>query len=121
MPGAPRRILIVDNDQDVLITLERILEGEGYQTTTAWSAHEALDLCARFDFDLLLVNEYISDVDANSLLLDLKQRQPKASRLVMFGRPDVRRKPPTHAVSPSVCKWEHGEVKAQVRTHLASA
>lgn len=37
MASDPIRILIVDDDEDVLIALERLLEGEGYATATAWS------------------------------------------------------------------------------------
>src|ERR1700746_1391037 len=44
MASDPIRILIVDDDEDVLIALERLLEGEGYTTATAWSGKEALVL-----------------------------------------------------------------------------
>jgi CheY-like chemotaxis protein len=38
MVSDPIKILIVDDDEQVLIELERLLESEGYSTTTAWGA-----------------------------------------------------------------------------------
>jgi CheY-like chemotaxis protein len=64
----PIKILIVDDDQDVLIELEHVLEDEGYSTTTAWSAQEALALSEKSHFDLLLVDEDLAEVNAHALL-----------------------------------------------------
>ena len=68
MGSDPIRILIVDDDEDVLIRLERLLEGEGYNTATAWSGKEALELSGKAKFDLLLVDEYLGDVETAKLL-----------------------------------------------------
>ena len=38
-----KRILIVDNDEKVLIALERALEQEGYDTETAWTLPDGLE------------------------------------------------------------------------------
>ena len=41
-------ILIVDDDEQVLIELERLLEDQGYNTTTAWSGRcTSLRTCAK--------------------------------------------------------------------------
>ena len=57
MASDPIKILIVDDDEEVLIELERLLEGEGYSTATAWSGREALALSDRLRFDLVLVRD----------------------------------------------------------------
>jgi len=44
MASDPIKILIVDDDERVLIELERLLESEGYSTATAWGGREALAL-----------------------------------------------------------------------------
>jgi two-component system, OmpR family, lantibiotic biosynthesis response regulator NisR/SpaR len=111
-------ILIVDDDEDVLIKLEHALETEGYQTATAWSGKEALSLSEETNFDLMLINEHISDTDLNWLVRELQRKQPRAMRLVMCSRPQENS---PAAGQPKVCKWEPGEVKAQVRSRLASA
>src|SRR6201987_6272177 len=73
MASDPIRILIVDDDEDVLIALERLLEGEGYATATAWSGREALALSKASRFDLLLVDERLGDVEAATLWEGLHQ------------------------------------------------
>jgi len=61
MASDPIRILIVDDDEDVLIALERLLEGEGYATITAWSARDAIVQTQESQFQILLVDENLGD------------------------------------------------------------
>jgi DNA-binding response OmpR family regulator len=109
----------VDDDEDVLIELERLLEGEGYVTATAWSGREALALSESLQFDLLLVDECLGDVESNALWEELQRRQPKAFRFLMHTRRESSHKPLASAHT-TVCKWEHGDVKAKIRTCLAA-
>jgi CheY-like chemotaxis protein len=119
MGSDPIRILIVDDDEDVLTRLERLLEGEGYNTSTAWSGREALELSGKAKFDLLLVAEHMSDVEIAQLWEELQRHQPHAFRFVMLSRANETR---TALVKhlPSFCKWEHGDVTAKIRSCLAA-
>jgi CheY-like chemotaxis protein len=111
------RILIVDDDEQVLMALERVLEGEGYCTTTAWSGQEALLLLGKSEFDLLLIDEDLPGLESGSLSQDLQQARPDAIRLLMrplstspgSGSPEV------HA---SVCKWELNQIATTIRDCL---
>jgi len=58
-----RRILLADNDEDVLLALERTLEDRGYATATALSHPEACKLLAQARFDLWVLDDYLSDKD----------------------------------------------------------
>ena len=118
MPHQPRRILIVDDDQEVLIALERTLEGEGYNTVTAWSAKEALALSENSQFDLLLVDEHMSDLDVEALFSELTRKQPKAFRFLMQTRKEAPQLPSFTDIA--VCKWEHGAMKAAIRDCLSA-
>jgi CheY-like chemotaxis protein len=115
MARNPIKILIVDDDQDVLIELERLLESEGYSTATAWSGQEALALSEKSEFDLLLIDEHLADVDAHALFEELVARQPHAFRFLMRTR-----KESVGHTDTAVCKWEHAEVKAKIRNCLAA-
>jgi DNA-binding response OmpR family regulator len=118
MASDPIRILIVDDDEDVLIALERLLEGEGYATATAWSGKEALALSQESKFDLLLVDEHLGDVEAAALWEALQRHQPHAFRFLMLSRKGANRFcVPGH---PTLCKWEHGEVTSKIRSCLAA-
>jgi CheY-like chemotaxis protein len=52
-------MLIVDDDQHALVALERVLEGVGYSTGTAWGGCQALAHSEKAEFDLPLVNEHV--------------------------------------------------------------
>ena len=114
MASDPIKILIVDDDEQVLIALERLLEGEGYSTATAWGGREALALSEKARFDLMLVDEHVGDVDFDALRKGLALRQPAACQLLMHtrkGRPTSK---------GTICKWEHAEMKAKIRCVLAA-
>ncbi len=115
----PIKILIVDDDEDVLIELERMLEGEGYRTVTAWSGRDALIQADSGPFDVLLVDEHLSDLEATTLCAELLRRQPGALPFLMHARKDGAMKVSSVA-HMNVCKWEHNELKAQIRRCLAA-
>jgi CheY-like chemotaxis protein len=115
----PIKILIVDDDEEVLIALERVLEGEGYRTATAWSGQEALTLAERERFDLLLLDDDLSDLEVTALCAELLRRQPGALPFLMHTRKAVAKKF-SSGPHPNVCKWEHSELKAQIRRCLAA-
>ena len=113
MASDPIKILIVDDDERVLIDLERLLESEGYSTATAWGGREALALSQKTRFDLLLVDEHLADLDSTTLLEGLRRSQPKACHLVMHTHSERRS-------TTGVCKWEHSEMKARIRSCLTA-
>lgn len=113
MGSDPIKILIVDDDERVLIELERLLESEGYSTATAWGGREALALARKNHFDLLLVNEHVTDVDPAALRDGLKRQLPRALQIIMHTR---RGQKP----NGGICKWEHAEVTARIRHYLAA-
>jgi len=92
-----------------------LLEGEGYNTATAWSGKEALDLSRKSKFDLLLVDEHLADVEAVALWERLQRNQPHAFRFLMLSRRGARGHlaEKTH---PAVCKWEHADVTSKIRS-----
>ncbi len=55
------KILIADNDEDVLVALEQALEDEGYHTAVTVSGDVAFQILATGAFDLLVLDDYLSD------------------------------------------------------------
>ena len=66
--GGKRRVLIVDNNERILWTLQEALENAGFDTRTTWSGHEALALLKSKEFDVLLVDDYLPDLHASDFL-----------------------------------------------------
>lgn len=95
MNPSRKKILVADCHEDVLIILERLLEDAGFDTTTVWTAKEALKLLDSRAFDLVLVNEYLPDAECREVLTALRKRgsqipcivmQPSAPEIVDFTR-----------------------------------
>jgi len=116
MSACPLRILIVDDDERALIELEHLLETEGYSTVTAWSGREGLALSRKMQFDLILIDEQLADIEAATFLDTISHTQPGAVPLLVHSCSNRRRPAATEAV----CKWEPGEVTARIRSFLAA-
>ena len=81
-----RRVLIADNDEDVLIALEQLLENGGYTTATALSHNEASKLLAEESFDLCVLDDYLSDNDSIGVLSELRGAESKPLVVVTYHR-----------------------------------
>lgn len=68
-----KRVLIVDKDEGVLIALERLLEDEGYDTTTTWSGREALDYAVTEGCEVLVMGDQLPDLSCEQLLREVQR------------------------------------------------
>ncbi len=73
--AAKKRILVIDDDERVLISLEYLLENEGYETTTAWSGQEGLALLRSREFDLILLDDYLRDIEHEEIFGEIRRRE----------------------------------------------
>jgi DNA-binding response OmpR family regulator len=53
-----KRILLLHHDEDSLITLQWILENQGYDTTATWDHAEAAGLLKSRNFDIVVLHEH---------------------------------------------------------------
>jgi DNA-binding NtrC family response regulator len=77
------RILIVDNDLDMLNLLREHLESERWQVTAVTTGEEACAALARDEFALVLTDLVMEPVDGMSVLREAQRRQPAARVIVM--------------------------------------
>ena len=121
MKPSRKRILVADCHEDVLIILERLLEDAGFDTTTVWTAKEALNLADSHAFDLVLVNEYLPDAECEDVLKALRKRgeqtpcivmQPSAPEIVDFTRFEAL------GAKDIVCKHSFRQIVDIVRKYL---
>jgi DNA-binding response OmpR family regulator len=61
--SGPARILVVDDQRDILDLTTTVLAGAGYVVTAVDSGATALDLLAREDFDLVLLDINMPEMD----------------------------------------------------------
>jgi CheY-like chemotaxis protein len=76
MSNHPNRILVIHWDDDELISLEQLLENQGFETTTTWDLQEGLNLLRTRHFNLVLVADHEPECDAGEVLRALQSRIP---------------------------------------------
>ncbi|MBD8095419.1 EAL domain-containing response regulator [Pseudomonas fluorescens] len=72
MASSPATLLIVDDEPQVRKLLETLLQHEGYQTLTASSGEEALQLVAQHPPDLILLDIMMPGMDGYEVASQLK-------------------------------------------------
>lgn len=79
------KIIIVDDELDVLELCERILKGKGYQVQTAHNGFEAIELTRREHFDLLLTDIKMPGMNGLEIAQALKKYDPEIICVAMTG------------------------------------
>lgn len=82
---AGERILIVDDEADVLDLCKRILEAKAYPVKTALSGDEAITLARQEQFELLLTDIKMPGMSGLQIAQKLKQSDPGVICVIMTG------------------------------------
>ena len=57
------KILIVDDEPDIIQLIERYAKREGYETKSATDGSEAIEICRNEDFDMIVMDVMMPDTD----------------------------------------------------------
>jgi DNA-binding response OmpR family regulator len=79
------RILIVDDEAAIRMTLERLLQRRGYAVMAAASGEEAVTLLDRHTFDLLLLDLKLPGISGLDVAWHARALQPTAAILLLTG------------------------------------
>lgn len=79
------RILIVDDEASIRLTLSALLKRAGYEITSAENGEEAIAVLERQMFDLLLVDLKMPGIDGMHVVAAARQRQPDIAIIVLTG------------------------------------
>lgn len=71
------KILIVDDDQNILRLYKEELEEDGYVVVTASNGKEAIEQFDRESPDLVTLDIQLPDVDGIKLLRQMKEKRPR--------------------------------------------
>src|SRR5260370_42524967 len=92
--GKGRRILVVDDEADIVNLLVEILTREGHQADTAPNGAAALTLVEGHEYDLILCDLRMPVLDGPGFYRQLQRRRPELSRRLRFHtRPALRPNP----------------------------
>ncbi len=73
------RILVVDDEENLLHFLSKLLKGEGYRVKTAETGAKALERVQRSDFDLAILDIKLPDMDGVAVLRAFREVVPEAN------------------------------------------
>src|SRR5205823_3332467 len=82
--GAPR-VLVVDDEDTVMLTIQGILELDGYAVTAASSSTRALELIGTQHFDVMLTDLRLDGAEGLELLRELHRTSPETISVILTG------------------------------------
>ena len=88
------KILIVEDDNKVALTITQLIERLGYQADAVETGEDAIKKVRENSFDLILLDVYLPDTDALQLIPRLEKICPKPKIVAMTGydTPDLEKK-----------------------------
>jgi len=84
-----KNILIVDDEENLLLLLERILSKQGYQVVTAKSSYDARALLETRVFQLAILDIKMFPLGGVFLLGEIKSRSPSTEVIMITAYPTV--------------------------------
>ncbi len=81
----PARIMLVDDDEDLCLTLGPHLSDLGHEVSTAGSAEQALDQFAAFNPDIVFSDVQMPGMDGFEFLARLRKARPDVDVVIITG------------------------------------
>jgi two-component system response regulator (stage 0 sporulation protein F) len=79
------KILIVDDQAGIRLLLEEILKGEGYQTVSAKTGKQAIDIVDETEVDLVIMDYNLPVLHGREVLRKLKERDFNSPVIIITG------------------------------------
>ena len=84
-----RTLLLLDDEENVLRSLVRLLRRDGYRLLAASSVSEAFDLLARNDVQVVMSDQRMPDMSGTEFLARVRDLYPDTVRLALSGYTDL--------------------------------
>ncbi|TMI86109.1 MAG: sigma-54-dependent Fis family transcriptional regulator [Bacteroidetes bacterium] len=85
-----KRVLIIDDDMDMCTLLSRFLSRNGYETEVAYSGQKGLAKFEEENFDAVLCDFRLGNMDGKEVLMSVKKINPDAIVLIITGYSDIK-------------------------------
>ncbi|MFO7527399.1 MAG: ATPase, T2SS/T4P/T4SS family [Marinobacter sp.] len=83
--SAPYRLLLVDDEPNILASLRRVFQRENYELLFARSADEALKILEKQPVELIMTDFMMPGMNGSELLRDVRERWPQTIRIMLTG------------------------------------
>lgn len=118
-----RTLLLVDDEENIVAALRRLLRAEGWQLLCATSGEQALQLMALHEIDVILSDQRMPGMTGVELLRRTRQLYPETIRLVLSGYTELQSI--TDAINEGAIykflakPWDDEELRAHLREAFA--
>ncbi|MDP4284599.1 MAG: sigma-54 dependent transcriptional regulator [Bacteroidota bacterium] len=85
-----KKILIIDDDYDMCVLLNRFLDKKGFTTEVAHNGAKGLAKFNEEHFDIVLCDFRLGDKDGKDVLLKIKEVKPKTIVIIITGYSDIK-------------------------------
>jgi DNA-binding NtrC family response regulator len=82
-------ILVMEDETSLAKGLRMILEKEGYRVDIASTGHGAMDALRKKEFDLLVADLRLPDMDGMEVIREVKEKRPSTKTIVITGYPSI--------------------------------
>src|SRR2546426_2092084 len=79
------KVLVVDDEENVVVTIKAILQLDGYDVATTTSAAEARKMVRDQEFDLVLTDLRLEDGDGLEVLRAVREHFPETVKIMLTG------------------------------------
>jgi two-component system response regulator HydG len=114
------RVLVIDDEKAFAQTVAEVLEDEGYEVTLAYNGREGVKKLSETEFDLILTDLNMPDVDGLGVLRALNKEEVDSVVMVISGQKEVKKA--VQALSEGASRYMLkesddilGEIRAAVR------
>ncbi len=83
------RILVVDDESNIIKTLSAILQDEGHVVYPSSNGKEAIDFLKRNEVDLVFLDIWLPDIDGIEVLERVKQTSPETAVIMISGHGSI--------------------------------
>ncbi|MEO7922838.1 MAG: sigma-54 dependent transcriptional regulator [Chitinophagaceae bacterium] len=85
-----KRILLIDDDMDMCSLLSHFLQRKGFETDTAYTGAKGLAKFKETNFDVVLCDFRLGDMDGREVLHEIKAINPDVVVIIITGYSDVK-------------------------------
>lgn len=89
MSGKKVKILVIDDEPDVVVFLEKFLSLRGYEIVNAYSGEEALTILESESVDLVLLDIVMHGIDGAAVAKIINEKYPQVKILIVTAYPEA--------------------------------
>lgn len=80
-----KKILILDDEENIRLSLKDFLEDDGFEIVTSESSEDALKLVTKFNFDLAIVDIRLPGEDGSTFIKQVHDLSPNLKYIIHTG------------------------------------